>query len=438
MKRSRSILIVGGGPTASKIALTSSKKLQNSTITIWEKSSSPGRFAINTPRGAAAIGGAICDLGAQWFTASDSRTFSFLSSLETKGLVTKLSQNSILGARGFDDYPQYISLKGSASIVNDTIEAAISNGVTYIKNKKLISLQIVHDTQHDTTTTTSTSTVDDNQSNTTKSLWQATDEDGNNAFFDAICLTIPAPQVLQIKGTSLLNILDISGVTKALQAVTYSTRLVLAIYFPESSQKLFEDKLSWFGKYINKQDKGGDVIRYLSFESRKRNKDTNSDTSTSRVYCPSFISHSTIEFGTANEFTDDYKKVLEPILVKSTLLSLADALEINESDLPSPIETRVHRWKYSQVTRAFAMESFEYTTALQENEGEENSINKSNSTTITTNALLIQGVPVTSQLESGDSSLLLSPPLYLAGDYFTSSNLAGCLKSADAINFEEK
>ena len=433
MKRSRSILIVGGGPTASKIALTSSTKLQNSTITIWEKSSSPGRFAINTPRGAAASGGAICDLGAQWFTASDSRTLSFLSSLETKGLITKLSQNSILGARGFDDYPQYISLKGSASIVNDTLEAAISNGVTYIKNKKLISLQIVQDT------TTTTSKVDDNQSNN-KSLWQATDEDGNNALFDAICLTIPAPQVLQIKGTSLSKILDISGVTKALQAVTYSTRLVLAIYFPESSQKLFEDKLSWFGKYINKQEKGGDVIRYLSFESRKRNKNTDSDTSTSttsgRVYCPSFISHSTIEFGTANEFTDDYKKVLEPILVNSTLVSLADALGINESDLPTPIETRVHRWKYSQVTRAFAMESFEYTTALKENEGEEKSIKKSESTTtLTTSALLIQGIPISHLVEGEGDSSLLSPPLYLAGDYFTSSNLAGCLKSADAINF---
>jgi hypothetical protein len=243
--------------------------------------------------------------------------------------------------------------------------------------------------------------------------------------------------VLQLKG-NLADILTSSGVGKALKAVTYSTRLVLALYFPESSQALFEERVPWFGRFVNRDEPGGDVIRYLSFETMKRrvvisttsgsvgdNSQGDKSQGEGKGVCPSFISHSTVEYGAAHENDEDYKMALEGVLVRSTLQSLAKAIGLSESDLPPPVEARVHRWKYSQVTRAIAMtDEFEYTTALAADGGDGKGDKE-------TAALLIQGGPV---LGEDKKEALLSPPLFLAGDYFTSSNLAGCLKSAHAVS----
>lgn len=407
----RRLLIVGAGPTGSNIASNFSGI--TSLMTIWEKSTSPGRFAVNTPRGAAATGGAVCDLGAQYFTAYDARTNQYLSQLQSAGKVKRLPQNSIIGARGFDEHPQYVSVTGSASLVNDALDRAVKGGVEVKKNKRLIAL----------------SAVQGFGEASKKSVWRATDEDGNDSIFDAVALTIPAPQVLQLKG-NLADILTSSGVGKALTAVTYSTRLVLALYFPESAQELFEERVPWFGRFVNRDEPGGDVIRYLSFETMKRRVVSSSGSGDDsqgegKGVCPSFISHSTVEYGAAHENDEDYKKALEGVLVRSTLQSLAKAIGLSESDLPSPIEARVHRWKYSQVTRAIAMtDEFVYTTALTADGGDGKGEKE-------TAALLIQGGPVFGE---DKTEALLSPPLFLAGDYFTSSNLAGCLKSAHAVS----
>lgn len=412
----RKLLICGAGPTGTNLASNLSTSLSSvySQITVWEKSSSPGRFAVNTPRGAAASGGAICDLGAQYFTAYDTRTNQYLSSLQLRGKVAKLGQNTIIGARGFDEHPQYVSISGSASIVNDSLDQASLLGVKVQKNKRLVALNAIPSV-----------TESGPDQSTCKSVWRATDEDGNDSIFDDVALTIPAPQVLQLKG-NVSNVLENSGVGKALKSVAYSTRLVLALYFPESAQALFEEKVPWFGRFVNRDEPGGDVIRYLSFESRKRYIGREGIQGESKHFCPSFISHSTVEYGAAHENDEDYKKALEGVLVQSTLKSLAKAIGLRESDLPSPIETRVHRWKYSQVSRAIAIEKFEFTTVLGADGGDGHGEKDSA-------ALLIQNSPLQVEVEEGKLETLPSPPLVLAGDYFTSSNLAGCLKSADAV-----
>ena len=387
------LLIVGGGCTGSLIASLLGTAVSKTCL--WEKSASPGRLSSGTGRGAAS--GCTYDLGAQYFTAFDGASGEALAQAEAAGVLSVLPKNSIGGEREATALlSNYFAPNGSASLAAHYLAGAVSRGLQYEPKRRLARLGVEN------------------------GLWQATDESGRESLFRACVLTLPPPQVLELGGEAFQAVLDASGAREALSRVTFSSRFALALHFEPGSLGYFDARLPgrpWLGRYISPQQAGGGVLRYLSFETRKRpppgGAEAGGAAAGEAALCPTFLVHSSVEFGAAHAAATPEA---EALLEAAALAALGESLQgqggggagaasdaaAGAPALPALVGKRLHRWKFSQVLQG--------PPAGLAAEG----------------ALLLQGLPL-------GGALGASPPLILAGDGMAGrSNFSACYASAAA------
>lgn len=157
-------------------------------------------------------------------------------------------------------------------------------------------------------------------------FWQVTDLKDNTSKFDSVVVTIPTPQLLNLKG-SIQGFL--ASKRSLLESVQYSSRYAVALYF-EQGVKI---NVPWCCKYVT----GSPCVRFLSVDSRKRfGKDP-------EEIGPSLLAHTSVPFG-IEHLEMDLNDVKEIIIshIKQIL-----------PDLPEPANSRCLRWRYSQVSRGF-------------------------------------------------------------------------------------
>ena len=93
----------------------------------------------------------------------------------------------------------------------------------------------------------------------TRNTWQVIDLKENASEFDTVIVTIPTPQILNLKG-SIQDFLETKR--SSLENVQYSSRYALALYFDRG----VNINVPWTCKYVVDNS----CVRFISVDSRKR------------------------------------------------------------------------------------------------------------------------------------------------------------------------
>jgi len=325
-------LIVGGGITGALLASMLPPALL-ATAQLWEKSTAAGRFATKTPRGAAA-GAPPSDTGAQYATAFDAPSAAALEAAAAAGVLRRLAPGAILGEREpTASLPSYFAPLGARSLPEHYLGAAARGGLALHKGRRLVALEVGVPPQ-----------PLQPSGQPAPLQWRATDEAGGEAWFPAVVLTLPVPQVLELRGAALAEAL--APLRPALAAVAYSSRYAYTLHFAAGALARFAARLPWHARYVGASQAGGDALRYLAFENRKQGEGLHGSGMEGAL--TTFTAHSTVELGALH---DKATPELEQQLQRAVLAALRESMGEGEGAAPLPevVEGRLHRWKFSQV-----------------------------------------------------------------------------------------
>lgn len=150
-------------------------------------------------------------------------------------------------------------------------------------------------------------------------------EDRKLDTFDAVVLTMPVPQILQLSG-DVSHLLSEHQVA-LLDQVQYSSRFALVLFF---GKDLVLD-LDYGLKYVSDSP----CIRYISVEHHKRNTDLED-------LGACMVVHSSVSFG--REHLEKTLREVQPIIIQELYRLLPQ--------LPQPISIKTHKWRFSQVLTA--------------------------------------------------------------------------------------
>nr|XP_044997897.1 renalase isoform X2 [Jaculus jaculus]XP_044997898.1 renalase isoform X2 [Jaculus jaculus] len=157
--------------------------------------------------------------------------------------------------------------------------------------------------------------------------WEVSKETGSSEQFDAVVLTMPVPQILELQG-DIANLIT-ECQKKQMESVTYSSRYALGLFY-EAGVKI---DVPWAGQYITSNP----CIRFISIDNKKRNIES-SETG------PSLVIHTTVPFGVTH--SEHSLEDVQEIIFQQ--------LENILPGLPRPVSTQCQKWRYSQVTNAVA------------------------------------------------------------------------------------
>lgn len=152
--------------------------------------------------------------------------------------------------------------------------------------------------------------------------------------FDAVVLTPPAPQLLPLlqsgDGAAWLDAGMAGTLRSSLQALQYSSRYALSLFFDSSAAQSFADKIDWVASY----PEGDPILVFLSLDSAKRGT----------TGAPTLLAHSSVPFGLQNvqSGTSDQQVQAEMMAAVHRRLPW----------LPPPIGIRLHTWRVSQMRRS--------------------------------------------------------------------------------------
>lgn len=382
------LLIVGGGLSGALLSSLLPAALAGRTQ-LWEKSTNCGRLTSSTARGAAA--GAVSDLGAQYFTAFDAASGAALASAQAAGVLQRLPPGAIVGEREpTASLPSYFAPGGNSRLAEHYLAAAAGRGLAVHRGRRLASLE---------------AGLRPGAAAGSAASWRALDTSGAEAWFAAVVLTLPAPQVLELGGAALARALEGScgggeaTLRSALGSTTYSSRFACTLHFARGSLPRFAS-LPWYGRYVTPAQAGGDVLRYIAFETRKQGAGAGAE---GEACCPTFTLHSSVELGAAHPAgTPEVQALLHRAALAALTESMGEKEGSSALPLPEVLEGgRMHRWKFSQVLPPVAGAGGAFPAP----------------------AVL---APAASHGEGG-----VLPPLVLAGDGVAGrSNFASCLASA--------
>ena len=357
-------LLVGGGLTSAVTAylLTKPGQLRNLELCVWDKARGCGG-RMSTSR-LTSNSNATCsaDLGAQYITATEDYA-KIHSDYYNDLLANKLLDPLKLPIEGHktpvDGSMNYVCPQGSSSLVKHFFKEAAAQ----VKFGKKVSK------------------IENNSKQ-----WTVMAEDGETESFDAIILTMPVPQILELLSNSSQleygeNDSGQKSILSQLKEVKYSSRYAIALLYEcesESDIEIVKNNIRLENGACAKYITGDSVFRYVSFDNYKRANNPNCRTS---VMVPlSVVFHTSIPFGIENiEKTPDE---VQPILL--------DRIEKLFPSWPKPTVVKCQKWRYSQVQQSYP------------------------------------GNP-------GCVEILSSPLLLAGGDGFMHSNFDGCIQSAEAI-----
>jgi len=336
------LLIAGAGVTGALCSsfLTNAETRLVSNVTIWDKGRGAGG-RMSTSRspggsGSAGLPASTADLGAQYFTAMENH-WNGDSAAVHRNIYDELLQSGVLrpinGTIAGDnfDYSKQ-KLKTSNETPNPKANDELTHYVAKTGSSSVVKhfLQKSNDTQVQFNQTIETiSLTEDGRS------WRVSTKEGASGEFDGVVLTMPVPQILQLRGDVRDSIDSMnSGETKSkLEGVSYSSRYALAAWYgPEI--KLGEN-VDWSAKYFYDDP----CLRYVAIDPKKRGVQ-------SEVEGTAIVVHTSVPFG-LKYLENNVDEVKEMIMehVKRQIPELKDA---------TPVNIKCQRWRYSQVHRPFA------------------------------------------------------------------------------------
>ncbi len=347
------VLVVGGGATGALLAAAlAAARGPAAGVALWEKSSSTGRVSHSAARGAGA--GALADLGAQYFSepppgdasAGARAARARLAELVAARVLAPLAADALAGvAARHAGGVHHVAPRGAGSVVAHFRDAAARGGVAVALDRRLVSLEAVRGGGGGGAAGSEAGVAADGEAGGAL-LWRAEDESGAAVLARAVVLTIPAPQVLGLRGAALGAAL--APVAPALRAVAYSSRIALALHFDAAARAALDALAPWTGAFCDAAE-GGGVVRYLSYETRKREAGGGAAGG-----APTLVAHSTVEYGARHAATPDFRAALLGEMSDAALGALAARAGVARDALPRAADARVHRWLYSQVTARFA------------------------------------------------------------------------------------
>uniref|UniRef100_A0A3Q1IUD0 Amine oxidase domain-containing protein n=1 Tax=Anabas testudineus TaxID=64144 RepID=A0A3Q1IUD0_ANATE len=289
------VLIVGAGLTGSVCACLLRRELQNKVhIVVWDKArGAGGRMSTTRPPDSSSH---AADLGAQYITATAAYAqshHSFYSELLSSGVLQPL-RGLIEGLKQNNDCTNYVTPLGMSSVVKHFLSQ--SADLFYERHVTGLFRR--------------------------GASWEVQRKAGESETFDAVVLTMPVPQILQLQG-DLGPLLSVQQ-KQQLDAVAYSSRFAVALFF--SPDVVFS--FPWAARYVTDSS----CIRYITVDSRKRNADDPGRG-------PSLVVHTSVPFGL--EHLERDKEEVQPIILQELHKLLPS--------LPQPISVRCQKWRYSQV-----------------------------------------------------------------------------------------
>ncbi|KAK7112130.1 hypothetical protein V1264_011631 [Littorina saxatilis] len=304
------VLVVGSGMTGCAAAAMLRQRLPADTdITIWDKArGAGGRMSTSRSSTGPSAGKSTVDLGAQYITLTSQyqqKRQQLYSELQSQGLLAPL-KGKIDGPNRFDQdgAQHFVTPQGSSSLVKHFLQQAKAN-VEY--NHQVLTVEQAADG---------------------KSL-TVTDVGGKSIACQALVLTMPVPQILQLKGVVQKTLLaNHPEMWEKLSGVTYSSRYGLGLFYPPGTELPYE----WCAKYFDNHPS----IRFAAIDSKKRGIDLSS-------IGPSVVVHTHVAFGLKH--IDEDKEKVKDVLLEH----LKEALP----DLPQPAEVKSQKWRYSQVHRGY-------------------------------------------------------------------------------------
>jgi renalase len=374
----KNVLVIGTGITGASLAhyIAKASAPANVRLTFWEKSRGPGG-RVSTVR-SREPGSAIVDHGAQYIT----RGVGGAAADET--LYAELISHGII-------HPFTGVVEGSRPEHQTQEHFVCRNGMSTIAQHLLDSAKATVEYERRALELTA---ADAQSGSRALPQWRVTDTAGESALFDAVVVTIPTPQLLELEGAGLRALLEPHRAALSRVASRYSMRYAVCAYYDQNAWAALE-ALPWTSKYVRGGESGTEGLVYVSVEPRKRSPATSS---TSAASPPALLLHSSVPYGIkhANDAPD---------AVLSTLL--ADVAKLVPG-LPPPVRTKLHRWRYSQVPPA------------------DKELAGANG--------LVPGAEDGALLLGGPRHTTRTPPLIIAGDGLIGSNFDNCAASARAAS----
>ncbi|KAJ8022431.1 Renalase [Holothuria leucospilota] len=309
------VLVAGAGPTGALCAHILRRELQQKIqIDVCDKSNGTGG-RMSTSRDP---GNADCtaDLGAQYITVTPeyAQTHKRYHSELLQAGVFQIYTGGIEGIKSSRNPPgtnNYVTPQGISSIVKYFLKTSEADNVEF--DHRLTSLDLLEKGSE------APLEVKFDQLSPTDPSGQST----THPKYDAVILTMPVPQVLQLKGLVAEKLDQTPSIKSSLEKVQYSSRYALALFYPPGVTL----DLPWKAKYEQEDE----CIRFISVDSKKRGNES---------ACTALVVHTSVPFGI--KYLETAKEEVEPLI-----LNHLDKLVPN---LPAPVRTKCQRWRYSQVS----------------------------------------------------------------------------------------
>lgn len=305
----KELLVVGAGVTGSLTASILSRTLPGVSITVWEKARGAGG-RMTTHRHPATPSLHV-DMGAQYISRfrTGPNEEKVYTELKEAVYAELLSSHVLVPFSG----PIEEERQTDPVLTNYVAPKGLSSVAKYFLGKSQAKTCFQHQL--------SSVTVD---KTTGRICCVATS--GAQTFIDGLILTIPVPQILNLKGAVVSSVEP--EVKTELENVRYSSRYALGLFYDDDSPL---PQFPWSAKYID-----NDIIRFALWDTAKRPLDV-----TARG--GSLLLHTSVPFG-IKHLEEDKDKVQDMIL---------GALEDVIPGLPHPSHSHIIRWRYSQVSRPY-------------------------------------------------------------------------------------
>lgn len=303
------VLVVGSGITGCASAALLRQRLPPDTdIAIWDKARGAGGRMSTSRSPNDPSGQCTADLGAQYITLTKQYKpirQQLYSDLVAEGILAPMVEGSIEGSNQFDQdgAQHFVTPRGTGSLVKHYLQKSRAN-VEF--NREIVSLEAKE---------TDSVTV--------------TDTRGAGADFSVVVLTMPVPQILQLKGAIIQKSLDSKrSVWEMLQGVTYSSRYALGLFYAPGTEMPYP----WSVRYFENNP----CIRYVAIDNKKRGVDKDAS--------PSVVVHTHVQFGL--QHVDENKEEVKDIILQHLSQCLPD--------LPQAVDIKSQKWRYSQVHRGYS------------------------------------------------------------------------------------
>ena len=310
------VLIVGAGLTGSLIASAISKASNASKLTIWEKTGWIGGRTLTYRHPTSQL--LHVDMGAQYISRSTARVYPNNMNTPLKdNLYEELLSSRILVP--FCGTIEGVNEDLAKSIQNYVAPNGFSSIVEHFLAQSRANLLLDYHLSEVTFT-------NDMQSITCKSNCKCNGD--KSSQFDIVILTMPTPELLEIKG-DLFNIIS-KELRSSLSLISYAPRYALGLFYKEN---ILVTK--WTSKYFEPGDDNATVIRYASWGTGIKGCEDESGAGST------LLLHSGVEFATRHQET------VEDRVTSEMMLKLEELVP----GLPPPSHSCLVNWKCARANR---------------------------------------------------------------------------------------